>query len=995
MFTILSTTAPLQIANVTNMKNNSSHTGSFKMNDNISNDYTYYCHQFKQVSYSSIFVYTAIKRRLLVEAGTETNPGPISNATISLTHHVTRDQDDRKFLNIYCQNGFVPFNLSIITDVSATLKDCLSSICTCDIFSSCCSCIILPEYEVETLSYIKTLSLEGSVDIHSPEARWKVLECLVDLKCDVDVLNTGCDHSSEIRTQSSVSMASTMNISVNSNTKITGASNYTQSSSTHLVPPFQVEQVYYCRFNCGFRSPTKNMLKKHYKRNICNDSKIQGESGSQCQQALDASDTQVSYSVSNYTNLSKSLDNQNLIESYGHDHLQQITPEAENRDEDQNSQGYRCVKCDKTFTKLKGLRDHTRNVHQLRKLCDMCPKSFSYSKNLDRHKKNIHIDRESEVQCNKCLKSLKNIEHLESHSKSCPKTQNKEHYCLECSRKYSSKSSLRQHTIGKHKIGSKQGNFMIMAKIIKKYKKISRKFICHMCQHKKKFSSNFNLKRHIQSVHDGYTDRVVTGTSVLYLSHEEQQKMIEQTEDCTLCEEKFICLDDLQNHKMTYHGTDRYQCLKCDKSFSKPHILRLHVRRVHSTITYECTLCCKVFKENYILQRHYKSHTNPPKPRNLKPLNSLSQSQLRKRMKIQAEEISNQINENTAEGRSLLLKEVIKKNPDLIKDRVKPFEEEDIIEIIKDANLSDRKMLIILQKIREKWGRESITPNIRDHLKRRKTVLDRFFTYRLLSNTKNEESNAFFKSKLGTPLRRFVVFCHDVPGLVAWKTLLEGEDVTEYMKVVGVDDGKSLLKICWNWSKKCKDEGKYKLMGPKRSIVLACVSDVPESSHNIRILFNLLGISEINFILSQDLKLHNITLGKQSHSSKHPCSYCNGFYNNKIQRWVKGDDLTLRNLSSDRKQWLRETNGDRSQLQKFNNVEHEAIVSFDEDSRILVKIPPPALHVCLLGPVNYIIQQLEKVYPSVSDEIERLHIVRERYQGKTFEGVYHFIQSQY
>ena len=80
MFTVLSITAPLQIANVTNMKNDSSHTGSFKMNDNISNDYTYYCHQFKQVSYSSIFVYTAIKRRLLVEAGTETNPGPISNA---------------------------------------------------------------------------------------------------------------------------------------------------------------------------------------------------------------------------------------------------------------------------------------------------------------------------------------------------------------------------------------------------------------------------------------------------------------------------------------------------------------------------------------------------------------------------------------------------------------------------------------------------------------------------------------------------------------------------------------------------------------------------------------------------------------------------------------------------------------------------------------------------------------------------------------------------
>ena len=926
---------------------------------------------------------------------TGTNPGPISYGTISLQHHVTRDEDERKFLNIYCEDGFVPLNLSIIMDVSATIKDCFSSICTCDIFSSCCSSIILPEYEVETLSYIKILLSEGSVDIQSTEVRSKVLQCLSDLKCDLDVLNTGWDHSSEIQTLSSVSMASTVNFSVNSNTDTTRAINIADSSSSHLVPPFQVEPGYYCRFHCGFRSLTKNMLKKHYKRNTCEDLEKHGESGSQSHQALDASDTQVLYSVSNNANSSKSLDNEDPMVSCDHDHIQHITPEVENRDEDQIKQDYCCVKCEKTFTKLKGLRDHTRNVHQSRKLCDMCPESFSCSRSLYRHRKNIHIDSESQVQCNGCLKRLKNIEHLQSHSRSCPKTQDQENDCLQCSQKYSSKSSLSRHIIGKHKIGSKHGNFMIMAKIIKKYKKTAQNFICHMCPRKRKFSSNFSLKRHIQSLHDGHTDRVVTGTSFLYLSYEEQQKMIERREDCNLCEEKFICLDDLQNHRMTCHGIERYQCLKCDKSFRKSNSLSHHVRRVHSTVTYECTLCFKVFKENYLLQRHYNSHTNPPKPRNLKPLNSLSQRQLRRRMKIRAEEISLQINENTKEGRSLLLKEIIKKNPDLITNRVEPLEEEEIIELVKDANLSDRKILVILQKIREKWGRQSITPNIRDHLIRRKTILDRFFTYRLLSNTRKEESDVYFTSKLGTPLRRFVVFCHDVPGLVAWKTLLEGEDVTDYMNVVGVDDGKSLLKICWNWSKKCKDEGKYKLMGPKRSIVLACVSEVPESSHNIRILFNLLSISEIDFILSEDLKLHNITLGKQSHSSKHPCSYCNGFYNNKIRRWVKGDALTLRNLSSDRKRWLEETKGDRSQLQKFNNVEHEAIVSFDEDSRILVKIPPPALHVCLIGPVNYIIQQLEKVYPSVSDEIKRLHIVRERYQGKTFEGVYHFIQSQY
>ena len=244
-----------------------------------------------------------------------------------------------------------------------------------------------------------------------------------------------------------------------------------------------------------------------------------------------------------------------------------------------------------------------------------------------------------------------------------------------------------------------------------------------------------------------------------------------------------------------------------------------------------------------------------------------------------------------------------------------------------------------------------------------------------------------FESKDGTPIRRYVVYCHDLPGLIAWKSLLEGKDNAEYMNVIGVDDGKSLLKIRWNWSTKSKDEGKYKLIGPKRSIILACVFDVPETSHNIGILFNLISLNEIDFLLSEDLKLHNVTLGKQSHSSKHPCSYCDGFFDVTIRRWVKGNDITLKSLRSDRKQWMEEGKGDRSQLQRFNNVENEALVSFDENEKILVKIPPPALHVCLISPVNYIINQLEKVYPDISKDIERLHIVRERYQGKTFEGI--------
>ena len=72
-----------------------------------------------------------------------------------------------------------------------------------------------------------------------------------------------------------------------------------------------------------------------------------------------------------------------------------------------------------------------------------------------------------------------------------------------------------------------------------------------------------------------------------------------------------------------------------------------------------------------------------------------------------------------------------------------------------------------------------------------------------------------------------------------------------------------------------------------------------------------------------------------------------------------GEPLTLKKLENDQQKWLIETDGDKSKLKDFNNLEHAAIVNFNENTKILHKIPPPTLHVCLLGPTNTIIQNLE------------------------------------
>ena len=97
--------------------------------------------------------------------------------------------------------------------------------------------------------------------------------------------------------------------------------------------------------------------------------------------------------------------------------------------------------------------------------------------------------------------------------------------------------------------------------------------------------------------------------------------------------------------------------------------------------------------------KHYNIHLNSPQDRTKKPLQCLSRKQFLRRLRKEAEEINKRINNHTGEGRQLLWKELIKQNPDIINNKTEALTENEVIDLIKDANLSDRKMLIILQKI--------------------------------------------------------------------------------------------------------------------------------------------------------------------------------------------------------------------------------------------------------------------------------------------------------
>ena len=676
------------------------------------------------------------------------------------------------------------------------------------------------------------------------------------------------------------------------------------------------------------------------------------------------------------------------LKGYGESHRE---IELENKESQTLIEGkFSCKHCSKVFAKKKGVSQHIRDVHRDRFACDLCIKSFTKSINLSRHKREVHMLMKGQYECNFCNAFLKRKNDLLKHMQKCKgknedrvvkkkiKPRTEKCCCETCNRNFTRLGNLKRHIDKQHKISIRNRGFMLVTDVIGKYKGKSKEYICYSCQRPTRFFNKFSLERHIEKKHEGRRDRIQIGSNFFKLSKEELKGTINRHELCSVCLAKFTCVQDLQYHLKEMHGMNKIQCMKCNKSYGTKTGLNKHMYKVHRDNNTECHICGKVFQTNYNLTRHHKTHLLP---RHLKGVENISRAQLLTRMKKNAEDISKKIQSEDNTGRPILWRELLKQNSSIINNK-ETLTEEEVIQILKDTNISDRKMIAILKKIKEKWGKGVVTPNMRHLLIKRKALMKRFFSYRYLTS----KSEICFQSKTGVPIPRYVVYCTDIPGLIAWKKLLEDDFDNEYLNIIGLDDGKSILKICWNWSKSEVDEGKYKLMGPKRSIILACVSDVPETSHNIKVLWDLCGVDEIDYLLSEDLKLHNITLGKQTHSSKHPCSYCNGYYNAKIKRWVKGEALTLENLENDRQNWLMETHGDRNRLKEFNNVEHAAIVKFDKNTKILHKIPPPPLHVCLLGPTNTILQNLEKVYPKITSILDSLFLPRESYQGKTYEG---------
>ncbi len=270
---------------------------------------------------------------------------------------------------------------------------------------------------------------------------------------------------------------------------------------------------------------------------------------------------------------------------------------------------------------------------------------------------------------------------------------------------------------------------------------------------------------------------------------------------------------------------------------------------------------------------------------------------------------------------------------------------DDCINLKSLADLSDRKLIIVLQHIRRVFGRAAIEPGISRFLTNRKNMFSDLFDCTIipLCVASGETSDIC------------VVYCLSIPAFIERVCALRGIDQSEARIHIGIDYGKSFLKITLaipepTSSTSTKKLSGFKLSGSMKTLLLA-VCQAPETYANLQSIIQLLKIpSELDITYIGDLKLLNIVTGVGSHSSAHPCTYCISPASN----WDEAAQLRTLQMNSEQFELWRLTSGQKSQRRNFFSCSNSP--TLDSNRTVLLLCPPPPLHL-KLGLTNLLVRK--------------------------------------
>ena len=131
-----------------------------------------------------------------------------------------------------------------------------------------------------------------------------------------------------------------------------------------------------------------------------------------------------------------------------------------------------------------------------------------------------------------------------------------------------------------------------------------------------------------------------------------------------------------------------------------------------------------------------------------------------------------------------------------------------------------------------------------------------------------------------------------------------------------------------------------------------------------------------SFTIATDLKLCNILFGLMSHSSMHPCCWGDS---DKYNLDKRGNQRTFGSL--EKLFWsFYDARVDKKKAKEYGNAIHPSMITGNESMPLLEIVPPPELHL-LLGPVNTLYNELEKVWKDSHIWLAACNVKRSEYHG--------------
>ena len=314
-----------------------------------------------------------------------------------------------------------------------------------------------------------------------------------------------------------------------------------------------------------------------------------------------------------------------------------------------------------------------------------------------------------------------------------------------------------------------------------------------------------------------------------------------------------------------------------------------------------------------------------------------------------------------------------------------------------EANLSDRQVGKVFKNLRLQLGRKIVEPGLRDNLVKEKCKFDSFFS----------ADQVQFSDSEGNAIIRPFVYCSDIVGFVHEIAKLRGVNLADLVLKVGLDGGKGHLKMILTvydpscllvnmggGSRVTRELGigsgeEYSLLGRKKIMILACSPNTPENYTNLQIFYDMVGINQLAYKQTGDMKALNILLGMMACSSLCGCCYCDA--KRSSEEWVDGGAhlRSAANIAENVANFQKVAGGDRNKAKDISaNCVTKALL-FDEDddpeTLVLLKCPPPALHLKLS--LNHLLVELSKVWPPILEWLASKHIELEPYHGgQTLEG---------